>query len=481
MSLLTEGNIYKVIAIKMAWRLITLKHFPLFSRQWAHEGFFYDMKDSLGMNFTKYKSLYSGTYADTEEIEKLSSMLIPKFEKNIDSILELCKNWNLARDDLLDYTNKLINIDFSRYSDKELIDLLDNCIKRFRKTTSYIYLATVFDDYFQGWLNKILDEKIANKSNKTIYFQALTSPTKSTKLLEAKNELKVIAEIVRKKSFQGVKDLINEYTLRSKWLGYDTGIGKDLTVEETKSKISSILKGEESKHNIKSREEVIAELGLTEKEKQNLELLSELIYLRSYRVESNMIAGSNIRPVLKELAKRFNTTYENITQLTFDEIREMLSTKKLDFEEIDRRKYKYGLLMINGKNKIYSGNDVEKIEESFEAPSNIKELKGLVANTGYARGRAKIILQKRDFNKIEFGDILVTKMTNPDFIVVLEKCAGVITDIGGVTSHAAVIARELNKPCIIGTVFATKVLMDNDIVELDTYNGLVKIEKKEKF
>ena len=75
------------------------------------------------------------------------------------------------------------------------------------------------------------------------------------------------------------------------------------------------------------------------------------------------------------------------------------------------------------------------------------------------------------------GDILVAIMTTPNFIPALEKAAAFVTDEGGITCHAAIIAREMKKPCIIGTKIATKFLKDGDIVQVDANNGIVHILK----
>ena len=110
----------------------------------------------------------------------------------------------------------------------------------------------------------------------------------------------------------------------------------------------------------------------------------------------------------------------------------------------------------------------------MDVPKDITELKGLVANHGKITAPVKIVISKKDAKKINFGDILVSKITTPDFIVALEKCSGIITDIGGITSHAAIIARELNKPCITGTNYATKAFKDGDLVFLDADTGIAR-------
>ena len=69
-------------------------------------------------------------------------------------------------------------------------------------------------------------------------------------------------------------------------------------------------------------------------------------------------------------------------------------------------------------------------------------------------------------------------MTTPWYLPAMKKAAGFITDEGGLLCHAAIVSREMNKPCIIGTKIATKVLKDGDLVEVDANNGVVKILKK---
>jgi len=69
-------------------------------------------------------------------------------------------------------------------------------------------------------------------------------------------------------------------------------------------------------------------------------------------------------------------------------------------------------------------------------------------------------------------------MTRPEFVPLMKKAAAIITDEGGITSHAAIISREMNIPCIIGTKIATKIFKDGDLVEVDADKGIVKILKK---
>lgn len=111
--------------------------------------------------------------------------------------------------------------------------------------------------------------------------------------------------------------------------------------------------------------------------------------------------------------------------------------------------------------------------------------KGLPASPGIGRGKVKLIKDISEINLVEEGDVLVTAMTNPDMVPAMRKCAGVVTDEGGRTCHAAIVSRELQIPCIVGAKNATKSLKTGDTVTVDAvrgivYEGEVLNEKEEK-
>lgn len=124
--------------------------------------------------------------------------------------------------------------------------------------------------------------------------------------------------------------------------------------------------------------------------------------------------------------------------------------------------------------------DKEEKEEKL-----ITLVKGLPASPGIGRGKVKLIKDISEINLVEEGDVLVTAMTNPDMVPAMRKCAGVVTDEGGRTCHAAIVSRELQIPCIVGAKTATKTLKTGDTVTVDAvrgivYEGEVLKEKEEK-
>ncbi len=127
----------------------------------------------------------------------------------------------------------------------------------------------------------------------------------------------------------------------------------------------------------------------------------------------------------------------------------------------------------------------EKKEKEEEKISGKILLKGLPASPGIGAGKVKIIMDIKEVGRVRPGDVLVTTMTNPDMVPAMKKAEAIITDEGGVTSHAAIVSRELGIPCIVGTSTATNILKEGQPVTVDgergfVYEGIIKAKVKKK-
>ena len=109
--------------------------------------------------------------------------------------------------------------------------------------------------------------------------------------------------------------------------------------------------------------------------------------------------------------------------------------------------------------------------------ANSNEIKGRVAYPGIISGKARVVLNRYERDNVEEGEIIVAPMTTVDFIQAMKKAIAFVTDEGGVTSHAAIVAREMKKPCIINTKIATKIIKTGDMIEVDANKGIVTILK----
>jgi len=90
--------------------------------------------------------------------------------------------------------------------------------------------------------------------------------------------------------------------------------------------------------------------------------------------------------------------------------------------------------------------------------SDSNTITGVSAYKGKVTGRVRVIMSTDEFHKMKSDDILVTTMTTPDFVILMQQAKAIVTDIGGLLCHAAIVSREIKTPCIIGTKFATQIL-----------------------
>ncbi|AWR99991.1 pyruvate, water dikinase [Metallosphaera hakonensis JCM 8857 = DSM 7519] len=123
---------------------------------------------------------------------------------------------------------------------------------------------------------------------------------------------------------------------------------------------------------------------------------------------------------------------------------------------------------------FWASRSKEKVEEKKTQPSERKVLvKGLAASPGIASGKARVLVDVREAKEFQKGEILVTKMTDPDWVPVMKIASAIVTDEGGITSHAAIVSRELGIPAIVGAKDATKVLETGQEITVDATRGVV--------
>ncbi len=120
--------------------------------------------------------------------------------------------------------------------------------------------------------------------------------------------------------------------------------------------------------------------------------------------------------------------------------------------------------------KLYQDYIVNISQEESE-----EKLKGLIGSKGKFTGRAKIIVDENlHGSNINKEEVLVCPMTTPDHLFLMKNAGAIVTDLGGILSHAAIIAREFNIPCLVGTEKATSLFKDNDLIEVDAENGFAR-------
>lgn len=217
---------------------------------------------------------------------------------------------------------------------------------------------------------------------------------------------------------------------------------------------------------------IVKMLGAWDRSELNAEIKQRCFDLRSATDTVFYIADAALRDMAESIVGE--SRKDDLDVLRLDEI---VSRSFPSDEVIEERKrgfifYRGELFLSENFGAFLRSRGIETVASDIE---NSSEMHGQPASSGMYRGRACVIFERSQFAKMNSGDVLVTSMTTPDFLPVMRLAGALVTDEGGITCHAAIVSREMGKPCVIGTKIATKVLRDGNIVEVDATQGIVRI------
>ena len=226
------------------------------------------------------------------------------------------------------------------------------------------------------------------------------------------------------------------------------------------------------------KQRLIKKYRLTPRQKMFLYVIDEFFKIQDTRKKYVLIANYYQFEFLKEISRRTGVPSSYLNYSVYPEVPAILKGK-IGRKELAPRRLGGACLHLPSGYHLFFGRDYQALLKYFFAcrQSN-QEIKGFTASRGCQRGRVKKILKIHDMVNMEKGDILVTSMTRPEMVPAMRLASAIITDEGGITSHAAIISRELKIPCLIGTKNATQILNDGDEVEVDANRGVVKILKR---
>lgn len=208
-----------------------------------------------------------------------------------------------------------------------------------------------------------------------------------------------------------------------------------------------------------------------------IELLRQYVYLRTFRVEMNTKSNFYIQPLFNTIAQKLFLSARQTAALTPAETILALEKGVLpSATELEKRNkdygYRYdesGITLVTGKEQTAL---LSEEELGHEEKNESAEVAGTAAFAGEIAGVARVVITKQDILDFKHGEVLVTTMTTPEFVPAMKKAAAIVTNEGGVLCHAAIVARELKVPCIIGTRVATKIFKTGDVVKVDGEKGV---------
>lgn len=249
-----------------------------------------------------------------------------------------------------------------------------------------------------------------------------------------------------------------------------------LTAAEAKKRLGEIT----SKQNelIENRDKVFSRIG-DRSVRETADLLNEFVYLRTLTAETSDRFFFYFRKnLLSEAAARFGIEKDELLLMLPEEVSRAFDGFRLTPSEKAKRSSGELIVIENGESRSYYSSRTYSLLKKLRKPSDSERgciLHGEIACPGEITAKVKIVCDFVDSANFRKGDILVASMTTPEITNALDFAAGIITDEGGISCHAAIIAREYAVPCLVGTKYATSLLKDGMTVFLDCINGRVTV------
>ena len=256
-------------------------------------------------------------------------------------------------------------------------------------------------------------------------------------------------------------------------------------VEEKKKgnpkKELDVLQSERQKQH-KLAEKLLAELKKSQPQAWlYIDIIRELADLKEENWDAVSIVGYRLRPLFRKVAASFYLSFDQFMMQTIEEADKTINSGELavSVNELNQRLKHYGVIHSNQGDFILSGDDsiaALNLIEPIAPKTDVVE--GTVIWQGKVQGKARVLFSIDDVPKMKQGEIMICPMSDPDYMPAIHKATAIVTDQGGVLCHAAIVARELQIPCVVGTGYATKIFKDGDLVEVDANQGIVRKIKK---
>jgi len=471
----------------------------LFFAQIFLSAFGNEFKNPGGRAYKKIMSIFKGYhlwfYFGEQDSYQLGEHLTNKYVNHPQFAILTNKRIVAWSDKLRSLADKLPQENLAKLSNQELWDYYKKHDEVHTKYYQWGWLPVAVDMFHNNLTERAKQylrsiNVIEDKVNE--YLVLLTQPRKKSLIqLEQEEFLKIADKIQKNRGkfnsaiySQIEKHYQKYFYVKFLWIGKD-GVNdyQDYMNELKKflksgNKASQIIKklGNDRKKVLANRQKLIKKLKINRVWQMLFNSWGDFMVTKIYRRYAQIYAIYRIQPILKEIAKRLKITIKQAKFMVTKEIGQAMLKNKINRAELKERAKFCVYYVEKDVEEVFVGRQAKKLFSQIKQKdlSNITEIKGQTGCVGKATGTVKIIIRFKDMVKMNKGDILVSIATDPDIVPAMKKAAAIVTEQGGVTSHAAIVSREMNIPCVIGTKIATKVFKDGDRVEVDANHGIVK-------
>ncbi|MBI2446040.1 hypothetical protein HYV43_06645 [Candidatus Micrarchaeota archaeon] len=298
-----------------------------------------------------------------------------------------------------------------------------------------------------------------------------------------KTEIALAHDLLSRMKKSGFTDAdLSAFHGKYAWLSCLDVFNEPWTFDDVRLAVQS-AKAEKSEEKTLSFDAVLNGLDVSAAEEFILRAAHDLVFIKDQRDVYRRQGVFLSLPFFQTVAKMAGCRVSDVAYWTKAELLGFLDGGRPVRPAIARaRKDGFLLFEKDGDYACLVGADAKKAQVALGIrPGSVESavlVKGTVGSRGSGvgptRGIAKIVRTVADLDKVKTGDVLVAITTHPDFVPAMHRACAIVTDEGGITSHAAIVSREFGIPCVVGTKVATSAFKDGDVLQVDAEKGMVK-------
>ncbi len=344
-----------------------------------------------------------------------------------------------------------------------------------REYCSILWVAWMLNERLSARAEAVLAQKAGAEKGKQLAASVL-HPSRKTEIALAHDALS------RMKKDDFTEADLAAFHEKYAWLSCLDVFNEPWTLDDVRAAVHS-AKAEKSEEKILPLDTVLDGLDVSAAEEFVLRSAHELVFIKDQRDVYRRKGVFYCLPFFQAVAKMSCVDVSDIAYWTRDELHGFLDGGKPVRSAIARaRKDGFVLFENNGDYACLVGTDANEAQATLGIGSGLVEsavsVKGVVGSRGLGvgptQGIGKIVRTVADLDKVKAGDVMVAITTHPDFLPAMHRACAIVTDEGGITSHAAIVSREFGIPCVVGTKVATSAFKDGDVLQVDAEKGLVR-------
>lgn len=430
-------------------------------------------------------------YLDEADIRRGARIVMQRAKKTPNLSKKLLDAWRHDEEAFQDYFDaEFPTLDFARMSDDELA----HAWRRYYQLVTARFTSSAIIDHFALGTDRVIREKLRVEVYGTV---------KGGKLKESEfNQIFAVATAPVHQSFINLAEIellnialgrsrenVEHFAARYFWLHNNYYEARQLTEKYFQREILSWKKVEKPlekelqsieetpKRNAARKRALLRRFRFSRELRTLLTISEDFTYWQDERKKATYLSIHVGCTILNEVAKRTHYTLNQLKYCVGSEVETVLTGGIPTRRELAARSITSVFVATRDGYFVETGAGVKKVQDLMFGQRQldvVQDVRGLSACVGRAVGTVKVVQSVTEIGKVQKGDVLIAVMTRPDYVPAMRKAAAIVTNEGGITSHAAIVSRELGIPCIIGTKIATQIFKDGDLVEVNANHGWIR-------